>query len=176
MRLSRVFAGLSMFVLVATCAFGSSGRRQIRATLRGFNEVPAKFTAGQGTFRATIDQTARTITFTLTFSGLSGAPLASHIHFAQKDVNGGVQVFFCDGAGHPACPAGTSGTITGTITPADVIATVPDQGIENGEFDKLVQAILAGKTYVNIHTAQFPGGEIRGQITADDDEDENDDH
>lgn len=175
MRLSRVIATLSMFVLVATCAFASTSRRQLRATLRGFNEVPAKSTTGQGTFRATLDQTARTITFTLTFTGLSGPAQASHIHFAQKDVNGGIQVFFC-GTGHPACPAGTSGTITGTITPADVIATVPDQGIEAGEFDKLVQAILAGKTYVNIHTVQFPGGEIRGQITADEDEDENDDH
>jgi len=100
--------------------------------------------------------------------------LASHIHFAQKDVNGGVQVFFCDGTGHPACPTGTSGTITGTVTAADVIATTPDQGIENGEFDKLVQAILAGKTYVNIHSAQFPGGEIRGQISADDEGDDDD--
>jgi len=174
MRLSRVFVGLSMFVLLAICAFGSGGHRQIRATLKGFDEVPAKSTTGKGSFRGTIDQAAHTITFTLTFSGLSGPPIASHIHFAQKDVNGGIQVFFCDGAGHTPCPAGTSGTITGTITPADVIATVPDQGIENGDFDKLVQAILAGKTYVNIHSVQFPGGEIRGQITAEDDE--NDDN
>jgi len=174
MRLSRILATLLVLVFVAACAFASTGRRQIRATLRGFNEVPAKFTAGQGSFRAIIDQTARTITFTLTFSGLSGPPTASHIHFAQKDVNGGVQVFFCDGTGHPACPTGTSGTITGTVTAADVIATVPDQGIENGEFDKLVQAILAGKTYVNIHSAQFPGGEIRGQISADDEGDDDD--
>ena len=174
MRLSRILATLSVFVFLVTSVFASGGRRTLRATLRGFSEVPAKSTTGQGSFRAILDQTARTITFTLTFSGLSGPPLASHIHFAQKDVNGGVQVFFCDGTGHPACPTGTSGTITGTVTAADVIATTPDQGIENGEFDKLVQAILAGKTYVNIHSAQFPGGEIRGQISADDEGDDDD--
>ena len=59
--------------------------------------------------------------------------------------------------------------VTGTIHAADVIATIPDQGIEAGEFNKLVTAILAGKTYVNIHTAKFPGGEIRGQIHASED-------
>jgi hypothetical protein len=168
MRLSRVFAGLSLVALLGIPALASEPI-PISADLKGFEEVPAKFTAGKGTFRATIDQTAQTITFTLTFSGLSGAPLMSHIHFGQKDVNGGVQVFLCDGAGHTACPAGTSGTLTGTIHAADVIPTVPDQGIEAGEFNKLVTAILAGKTYVNIHTAQFPMGEIRGQIHASED-------
>jgi hypothetical protein len=137
------------------------------ANLRGFSEVPSKFTAGTGTFRATIDQTAQTISFTLTFSNLTGPPIASHIHFAQKDVNGGIQVFFCDGTGHTACPTGASGTITGTVHAADVIDA--GQGIGNGDFNDLVKAILAGKTYVNIHTVKFPGGEIRGQITAGDD-------
>jgi len=173
MRLSLVFASLSLVVLLGTSALASQPIH-ISADLKGFNEVPAKFTAGKGTFRATIDQTAQTITFTLTFSGLSGAPAAAHIHFGQRDVNGGVQVFLCDGAGHTACPAGTSGTVTGTIHAADVIPTVPDQGIEAGEFNKLVIAILAGKTYANIHTAQFPGGEIRGQITASDDFEDDD--
>jgi len=37
-----------------------------------------------------------------------------------------------------------------------------------------VIAILAGKTYANIHTAQFPGGEIRGQITVNDDFEDDD--
>jgi hypothetical protein len=173
MRLSQVFAGLSLVVLLGTCALASEPIH-ISATLKGFDEVPSKSTTGQGTFRATIDETAQTITFTLTFSGLSGPPIASHIHFAQKDVNGGIQVFFCDGAGHTACPTGTSGTITGTVTAADVIATAPDQGIEAGQFDKLVHAILAGKTYVNIHTVQFPGGEIRGQIKKSDDSGDDD--
>jgi hypothetical protein len=166
MRLSLVFAGLSLIVLLGTSALAQEPIH-ISANLRGFSEVPSKFTAGTGTFRATIDQTAQTITFTLTFSNLTGPPAASHIHFAQKDVNGGVQVFFCDGTGHPACPTTASGTITGTVHAADVIDA--GQGIGAGDFNDLVKAILAGKTYVNIHTAKFPGGEIRGQITAGDD-------
>jgi hypothetical protein len=173
MRLSQVFAGLSLVVLLGTCALASEPIH-ISATLKGFDEVPSKSTTGKGTFRATIDETAQTITFTLTFSGLSGAPTASHIHFGQIAVAGGIQVFLCDGTGHTPCPAGTSGTVTGTLTAADIIPTVPDQGIEAGQFDKLVQAILAGKTYVNIHSVQFPPGEIRGQIKKDEGSGEDD--
>jgi hypothetical protein len=38
------------------------------------------------------------------------------------------------------------------------------QGINSGERDELMQAIDAGKTYANIHTANEPGGEIRAQL------------
>ena len=57
--------------------------------------------------------------------------------------------------------------MTGTITPADVIGPA-SQGIGAGQFDKLVDAIRAGVTYVNVHTPSFPAGEIRGQINNDD--------
>jgi len=57
--------------------------------------------------------------------------------------------------------------VTGTITPADVIGPA-SQGIGAGQFDKLVDAIRAGVTYVNVHTPSFPAGEIRGQINNDD--------
>jgi hypothetical protein len=58
---------------------------------------------------------------------------------------------------------------------ADVIGPVP-QGVNPGEFDKLVQAIEAGKAYVNVHSSRFPNGEIRGQIKPGEGEDNNDDH
>ena len=89
---------------------------------------------------------------------------AAHIHLGQKNVAGGVSVFLCGGA-KPACP-GTSGTVTGTRTAADVVGPA-GQGIAAGEFAELVAAMQAGFTYVNIHNAMFPSGEIRGQITED---------
>jgi hypothetical protein len=96
---------------------------------------------------------------------------ASHIHLGQKDVNGGVSVFFCGGGGRPACTP-TSGSFTGTITAADVIGPA-GQGIAPGEFAELLAALRAGETYVNVHTNKHPGGEIRGQIkrSGDDDDD-----
>lgn len=135
--------------------------KKVSAHLIGFNEVPANVTPASGDFSATIDETAQTITFTLTFTGLEGTTTASHIHVAQPDVSGGISAFLCGGGSKPACPA--SGTVTGTIVAADVIGPNP-QGVEPGAFAKLVQAIEAGKAYVNVHSSRFPAGEIRGQI------------
>ena len=145
--------------------------KKVRADLIGFEEVPANVTPATGDFSATIDETAQTITFTLTFSGLEGTTTASHIHVGQFDVAGGVSAFLCGGGSKPACPA--SGTVTGTIVAADVLGPNA-QGVEPGAFDKLVQAIEAGKAYVNVHSSRFPNGEIRGQIKPGEGEDNND--
>jgi CHRD domain len=104
-----------------------------------------------------------TITFSLSFSGLSGSPAAAHLHFAPTKVNGGVTIFLCGGGGQPACPAATSGTITGTITAANVVGPTA-QGIAAGDLDSALEAVRAGLSYANMHTATFPGGEIRGQV------------
>jgi hypothetical protein len=56
--------------------------------------------------------------------------------------------------------------VTGTITPANILGPA-GQGIAAGEFDEFIAAMRAGVTYANVHTAQFPGGEIRGQIEED---------
>jgi CHRD domain len=57
----------------------------------------------------------------------------------------------------------TPATIHGTIRPADVVRPA-GQGLAAGEFDELVSAIFAGVTYANVHSATFPGGEIRAQL------------
>src|SRR5262245_49561100 len=124
---------------------------KFRAKLTGLQEVPAILTSGTGTFTATLDPGGASISFTLTFSGLSSSAGASHIHFAQPGVSGAVFVFFCGGGGKPACPAG-GGTITGTITGADVVG-VPAQGITAGSFSDLLRILKAGDGYVNVHTA-----------------------
>ena len=64
--------------------------------------------------------------------------------------------------------------MTGTITPTDVSGPV-GQGIAAGEWAEFVAAIRAGVTYANAHSATHPGGEIRGQIKANDDDDDDDD-
>ena len=56
-----------------------------------------------------------------------------------------------------------TGTITGTIKPEHV-QTVTTQGIATGELDEVIAAIRAGLAYVNVHSTQSPGGEIRGQL------------
>jgi hypothetical protein len=65
------------------------------------------------------------------------------------------------------CPANsTAGTITGTITAANVVGPTT-QGIVPGEWQELVDAMRAGATYINVHDGTFPAGEIRGQINDD---------
>lgn len=155
----------TIFVLALT---GSSIRADnedntLKANLTGFQEVPSKLTNGHGTFTAQIN--ASSITYTLTFSGLTTPAVASHIHFAQRGVNGGIFAFLCGGGGKPACPA-AGGTVTGTITAADILAPTPDQGLAAGDFAGAVRAIQSGNTYANVHTTRFPAGEIRGQIKA----------
>jgi len=137
------------------------------ANLSGENEVPPINTAGSATFHMDIGST---ITFSLTFSGLSAAPAVAHLHFAPTKVNGGVTIFLCGGGGQPACPASTSGTITGTITAANVVGPTT-QGIAPGDLDSALEAVRAGLAYANMHTANFPGGEIRGQVRRGDSKD-----
>jgi len=151
------------FVTRATA--DDSGSRLL-ATLRGINETPALSTPATGRFRADISDDESSITFELKYSGLVANSLFAHIHLGQKNVAGGVMIFFCDNSNPPrsprTCPA-RAGTVTGTVTAADVIG--PDgQGIAPGEFTKVLKAIRKGVTYVNVHSEKFPPGEIRGQV------------
>jgi hypothetical protein len=100
-------------------------RRDVRlhAELRGLNEVPPTASRGQASLRATLDEDAQSITFTLDFKDLSGPPSAAHIHFGPPRVNGGVMVFFCGGGGKPACPSATSPTWRAPSSPATATPT-----------------------------------------------------
>jgi hypothetical protein len=80
-----------------------------------------------------------TLSWKLTFQGLSGKATASHIHVGARGRAGGVKVSLCG-----PCRSGARGT-------AKVDA-------------KTVNALLGGSTYVNVHTARNAAGEIRGQI------------
>jgi hypothetical protein len=152
-----------VLTLVATAGGGDQGH--VRAVLNGYQEVVgggAISTTGHGLFTADIDRKAQTITYELTYTLEGGAALAAHIHFAERHVSGGISAFLCNGPTTPPCPS-PGGTVTGVITPADVIGPTT-QGIEPGSFDELVRAIDAGATYANVHSTRWGGGEIRGQI------------
>jgi CHRD domain-containing protein len=83
----------------------------VTARLTGFQQVPPLLTNGTGDLKANLSTT--TLTFTLTYSNLSGAAQAAHFHFAQAGVNGAIVANICGAGTKPACPAGTSATITG---------------------------------------------------------------
>jgi hypothetical protein len=173
--LAAVIALAVLAVVVFAGAGGANGNKtMVKADpLTGYQEATPAGTAStaSGTFEATIndDADSPTITYTLTYVGLSGPALFSHIHFGNRFDSGGVSAFLCGGGSKPPCPPGTvdEAVVTGTITPADVVGPT-NQGILPGDFGKLVDAIRSGVTYVNVHSPQFPAGEIRGQINDDD--------
>src|SRR5260370_38911103 len=109
------------------------------------------------------------ITFSLTFSGLSSPLTVSHLHFAPSKVGGGVMIFLCGGGNQPACPAATSGTITGTITAANVTGPTT-QGNSVGNLDAALAARPQGLAHCNIHNAQAQGGPSRSQLPRPDEE------
>ena len=150
---------LAASVLAAPAVHSQTER--FSASLSGANEVPPINSAGTGNFEMTIQPGA--ITFSLDFSGLSSTLTVAHLHFAPSKVAGGVMIFLCGGGNQPACPAATSGTITGTITAANV--TGPGgQGIAAGDLDSALAALRDDLSYANMHTTNFTGGEIRGQV------------
>ncbi|MGH9163598.1 MAG: CHRD domain-containing protein [Vicinamibacteraceae bacterium] len=142
---------------------GDSRRRSFSARLHGGNETPAVFSTGRGFAVLRLNDAAETIDFIVSYSNLEGATTdVAHVHFGQTGVAGGIMFFLCGGPTTGAC-APTSGTVTGTAGPADIIG--PDgQGIASGEFAEALTAIRAGLGYVNVHTDKHPGGEIRGQL------------
>jgi hypothetical protein len=162
-----VFLGCAVVVAAAAAimlgdrAFAQAGQT-IGGAMSGFQEVPVISTTGTGSFLGVIVTGDTAINYKLTYSGLTGTPTAAHIHLGQPGVNGGVVAFLCGGGGKPACPP--SGTVTGTITDADIMA-VASQGIAAMELAEVIAAIRAGVTYANVHTSPtFGGGEIRGRI------------
>ena len=172
-NLARAVFALALLAVVGvgSYAMADSGKKQLKAdTLTGYEEAtPAGVSsAATGSFSATIDDDAQTISFELTYSGLTTPATVAHVHFGNRFTSGGVSAFFCGGGGKPACPPGTTSeaVVTGTIVPGDVIGPAA-QGITAGEFAELVQAMRAGVTYANVHDATFPAGEIRGQINDD---------
>jgi len=111
----------------------------LTARLAGTSEVPPVTTPGAGMLTASFESGTRTLTWTATYSGLSGPATAAHFH-------------------GPAAPSANAGVVLpfpSAASPIQATATLTEaQAID----------LLAGRWYVNIHTATNPGGEIRGQL------------
>jgi hypothetical protein len=113
----------------------------LKAQLSGENEVPAVVGQGSGTFKASFDQQTRVLKWTIIYSGLSGPVTAAHFHGpASVDENAG-----------PVVP------ITGNLTVSPIEQTLTLSAAQ-------VDELMAGKWYLNLHTAAHPKGEIRGQV------------
>ena len=107
--------------------------------LKGATEVPPTDSAATGTAEVSVDTEAKTVTWTVKVDGLTGDATAAHIHGPASATEKAPPVIDMSSA----IMAG-SGAIT----------------------DAQVAEMKAGKYYVNLHTAKFPDGEVRGQLAA----------
>ncbi len=136
--------------------------------LAGANEVPPVSSPGTGFASVVLDPTAQTIQVNVTFSGLTSNSTAAHIHCcAPLGTNAGVATTLPAFPGFPL--GGTSGTFTSAVfdltqsliyNPAFVAM---QGGLPQAEA-ALISGIENGMTYLNVHTMNNPGGEIRGQL------------
>jgi hypothetical protein len=160
----------------------------LSANLTGALEVPPTGSPGTGQATVILDTTAQTMEVEVTFSGLvpftstgsQSGTTASHIHCClsspfQTGVNVAVATTSPTFPGFPIGPGVTSGTYNQTFSlTADStynLPNVPPGNMNPNPFlgtsaataePVFVNALLAGETYLNIHSTAFPGGEIRG--------------
>ena len=166
---AAIVVGVAGFSAAATVAGDS--KRDFKTDLRGYEEVPAISTSGNGQVDVEVANDGESFRFVLRYRNLGSPITQSHIHLGQKTANGGVSVFFCTNLGNgpagtdpcPQPPPGDYAEVRGMRTAADVVGPA-GQGIAAGEFAELIRALRAGVTYANVHSTQFPNGEIRGQF------------
>jgi hypothetical protein len=132
---------LATLVLGAAVAFaGPAFADKMKATLDGKSEVPPNTSAATGAADVDYDAASKKLSWKVTYSGLSGPATAAHFHGpAEAGKNAGVAV---------AIPNATPSPVEGSATLTDAQAA----------------DLMAGKYYINVHTAANPGGEIRGQV------------
>lgn len=136
--------GVAVASLLALSACGAMQNpnpgANLQARLSGGNEVPPVMSAATGQADVSFDPESNKLTWSVSYAGLSGPATAAHFHGpAVGGRNAGVVVPLTGGMDSPI--AGST-----TITKAQAAD------------------LLAGKWYVNVHTAANPGGEIRGQV------------
>ena len=161
-------ASLLLGALMAQAAPAAATPMTFTANLSGANEIPPTSSTGTGFASVVLDPMAQTLQVNATFSGLTSNDVAAHIHCcAPLGTNAGVATTVPAFPGFPLMV--TSGNYTSAVfdltqaliyNPAFVTL---EGGIPQAEA-ALITGIENGQTYFNIHTVNFGGGEIRGQL------------
>jgi CHRD domain/PEP-CTERM motif len=166
-----------LLTLVLFVPAGWAATTTLVANLTGASESPPVVSPGTGMATVVLDTTANTMAVNIVFSGLTSGTTASHIHCClPTPFQTGVNVMVATTTPtFPNFPLGvTSGiysmlfdlTNPTTYNSAFIASSfVPSHTVAEAE-TVLVSALLAGETYLNIHTTNFPNGEIRGFLSA----------
>jgi CHRD domain len=146
MRLAKDFTAallLAGAVSMASCTSTNSNVVNMGATMNAASEVPPNASAGTGNAVVKLDKATKTLTWTVTYGGLTGDATAAHFHGPAAP-----------GANAPVVVPIGMGSVPNPATGSKVLT------------DDQIADLTAGKWYVNVHTKANPGGEIRGQVVA----------
>ncbi|GLH79580.1 CHRD domain-containing protein [Bradyrhizobium sp. SSBR45G] len=131
--------GLALLAMAVAASPAHAETVILKSDLKAANEVPPNASTASGTAEASFDTATKTLSWTISFSGLSGPPIGAHFHGpSEPGKNAGIVLPFKS----PEPPIKGSSVLT----------------------DAQAADLLAGKWYANIHTQANPGGEIRGQM------------
>ena len=117
----------------------------IQATLTGGGEVPPNDSPATGLMQGTFDTDTNTLDWTVTYSGLSGAPIGAHFH-------GPVSYLGLTPEENAPIQVGTPGNLA---SPFHGVAKIDDTQAKD---------LKDGRYYFNLHSTKIPGGEIRGPV------------
>ena len=161
MNLRRI---LTHAIVVSVAGLGLAGcdtsdkQERYVAELRSTNEVPANSSAAVGRVVLLVAKDGSYAEYSTEVSGLSGGIRGGHFHRAAAGVNGPVVLSFFFNADGSANTQPVPGTTDLEINKA-IARTVT-----KAQLDTILTDLRAGNLYANVHTPNFPGGEIRGQM------------
>jgi hypothetical protein len=138
----------------------ASQTRNFVAPASGAQEVPANDSLARGNAVFQVSKDGDSISYKLIVANIENVTMA-HIHLAPAGVNGPVVVWlYPDGPPPQLIEGRFSGVLAeGVITEADLVGPLAGASLQD-----LIDEMVAGNTYINVHTSQYPGGEVRGQI------------
>jgi hypothetical protein len=139
-RVKMMLAGL---VLAGSISLAYAAPVTFTVPLTGAQQVPVVQTSATGSADLSYDASTRVVTWSITFSGLSSDATMAHFHGpAATGKNAGVKVWLSEKGSAIVSPIKGQAT----LSPEDA------------------KEFAAGDMYINIHTKDHPGGEIRGQV------------
>jgi CHRD domain-containing protein len=161
--MKRQVAVLSMALAVAGvgCTKGTDNAEVFQVTLAGANEVPARATGASGAMGFVVR--GNRVDYSIEVYALSTPIIGAHIHCcgaqATAGVNGPIRIALFPGPGANAT-ANPLGGVNGQLYEGSFEAS----DVTGVTYEELLASMRAGTAYGNVHTTQFPGGEIRGQV------------
>jgi CHRD domain len=144
-RFHPTVAMLAVAALLAGGPAALASTLTFKAELSGGGEVPPNNSAGKGQVSATLNTDTKTLTWSVMYSGVTGAPIGAHFH-------GPVSYIGTTSEENAPIQVGTPGSLASPFRGSSPIDDTQMQDLKNGRW------------YFNLHTPKFSAGEIRGPV------------